>query len=383
MPLAQIKRCQKLIVCWASRLDVFILQAFWMPWVFAFGAFTTISFSIGALFDVLRRLTAGTLAISTALQVSVFQLPRFMVLALPMSMLLAPLLTYSQLAKSNELIALRVCGTSLYRIVRPAICLSLIVALCTYSMSEWVVPPATATANRLLVQHPASQIAAIPTQNIVHRTYHHQHLTQLFYARTFDGEVLHQLTILQFQDRQLHHIWLAKQATWDATQQQWTLTQGTRYTIDPALGLYQQVMSFQQQPFQFASPQELAEVARQPISITETRTLMKRLQRSGNEQYLQRLRVRWYSLMAFPWIGIGFALIGSALGCRSTSKQASLGFGFSSVLIFTYYTFSFICQTLGNIGLWPASLAGWLPIVVLLTTGVILLHQNNIGATYR
>lgn len=116
-------------------------------------------------------------------------------------------------------------------------------------MSEWVVPPATATANRLLVQHPASQIAAIPTQNIVHRTYHHQHLTQLFYARTFDDEVLHQLTILQFQDRQLHHIWLAKQATWDATQQQWTLTQGTRYTIDPALGLYQQVMSFQQQPF--------------------------------------------------------------------------------------------------------------------------------------
>ncbi|WP_249369793.1 LptF/LptG family permease [Acaryochloris marina] len=354
-----------------------------MPWVFAFGAFTAISFSIGALFDVLRRLTEGTLSSADALQVLVLQLPRFMVLALPMSMLLAPLLTYSQLAQRNELMALKACGTSVYRIVRPVICFSLIVAVSTLTLNEWIVPPATAAVNRLLAQHPASQIAAIPSQNIVHKTYRHQRLIQLFYARTFDGEALHQLTILQFQDRHLHHIWLAQQATWNTAQQQWTLSQGTRYTIDPISGLYQHVVSFKQQPFQRISPQELAEITSNPINLHETAVLMRHVQQSGNLQTMQHLQVRWHSLMAFPWIGVGFTLIGSALGCQSTSKQGSLGFGLSSLLIFVYYTFSFICQTLGDTGLWLASIAGWLPIVVLITLGSTLLHNSNIrSASY-
>lgn len=383
MPLAQNKLFRRLRRFWISRLDIFILQAFWMPWVFAFGAFTAISFSIGALFDVLRRLTEGTLASADALQVLVLQLPRFMVLALPMSMLLAPLLTYSQLAQRNELMALKACGTSVYRIVRPVICFSLIVAVSTLTLNEWIVPPATAAVNRLLAQHPASQIAAIPSQNIVHKTYRHQRLIQLFYARTFDGEALHQLTILQFQDRHLHHIWLAQQATWNTAQQQWTLSQGTRYTIDPISGLYQHVVSFKQQPFQRISPQELAEITSNPINLHETAVLMRHVQQSGNLQTMQHLQVRWHSLMAFPWIGVGFTLIGSALGCQSTSKQGSLGFGLSSLLIFVYYTFSFICQTLGDTGLWLASIAGWLPIVVLITLGSALLHNSNIrSASY-
>ena len=349
-----------------------------MPWVFAFGAFTAISFSIGALFDVLRRLTEGTLSSADALQVLALQLPRFMVLALPMSMLLAPLLTYSQLAQRNELMALRACGASVYRIVRPTLCFSLIVAVSTLTLNEWIVPPATAAVHRLQTQHSASQMAAIPRQNIVHQTYRHQRLTQLFYARTFDGEALHQLTILQFQDHHLHLIWLAKQAIWDSTQQQWILSQGTRYTINPVSGVYRQVVSFKEQPFRKVSPQELAEVARQPISLHDTQMLMQQVQQSGNLQTVQRLQVRWHSLMAFPWIGVGFTLMGSALGCQSTAKRGSLGFGLSSLLIFVYYTFSFICQTLGDTGIWSASVAGWLPIMVLITIGSALLHNSNI-----
>ncbi len=347
-----------------------------MPWVFALGAFTSIGFSIGTLFDVLRRLTERTLARSEALWVLGLQLPRFIVLALPMSMLLAPLLTYSQLAKRNELMALRACGTSLYRIVRPVLCFSLIVAACILAINEAIVPPTTAMANRLLAQVPVQQMAAIPTQNIVHRTYQQQQLTQLFYARTFDGSALHQLTILQFQDRHIRYIWLAQQAIWDRSLQQWTLLQGTCYTIDPISGGYQQIVSFEQHPFRAASPQELAEVTSQPVSLQETRALIRHLQQSGSMRTLQRLQVRWHSLMAFPWISVGFTLIGSALGCRASQTQ-SLGFGGSSLLIFAYYTFSFICQTLGNTGIWPASFASWLPIVVLMMIGVILLRQNN------
>jgi len=361
-----------------------------MPWLFSFGAFTTISFSIGALFSVLRRLTAGTLPGMIAMQVLALQLPSFMVLALPMSLLLAPLLAYSRLARGNELMALQGCGISVYRLARPTLGFSLVVAICTLVMTEQIVPPATLKADTLLAHQSAmvsgqpqssgqqaAAIALIPERDIVHRLFTDQQLTQLLYARTFDGKALHNFTLLQFQNRHLHQIWIAQRATWKAEHNQWSLSEGTHYTINSKSGLYQQVISFRQQLVHTATPNELAAASRQPMSIAETSVLLHRLQHSVDAPYLRKLQVRLHTLMAFPWSGVGLSMIGVALGCQTTQKKAPLGFGLSLILIFVYYLLSFICQTLGNIGIVAASLAGWLPILVLLTIGVFLLQQTN------
>lgn len=372
------------------RLDRFIIQALWMPWLFSFGAFTTISFSIGALFSVLRRLTAGTLSGTTAMQVLALQLPSFMVLALPMSLLLAPLLTYSRLARGNELLALQGCGVSVYRLARPTLGFSLVVAICTLVMNEQIVPPATLKADTLLANQPAvisgqsqssgqqaTAIASIPERNIVHRLFADQQLTQLLYARTFDGNALHHFTLLQFKDRHLQQMWIAQRAIWKAEHNQWSLSEGTHYTIAPKSGLYQQVVSFQQQLVHAVTPHELATASRQPISIAETSVLLHRLQHAGDTRYLRKLQIRLHALMAFPGIGVGFGMIGAALGCQTTHHKVPSGFGLSLILIFAYYLFSFICQTLGNAGLISARLAGWLPISTLFAIGVILLQRTN------
>ena len=358
-------------------LDILIIQTLWMPWIFGLAAFTAISFSIGTLFNVLSRLTAGVLSWDIAIQVLVLQLPSFVVLALPMSLLFAPLITYSQLARTNELMALKSSGISLFRIVLPTFCCSLFVAICTLAMHELVVPSATLHADTLLAQHSSSSMSLIPKQNIVHQVFANQQITQLFYAHQFDGHALHQLTILQFQNRHLRQIWTAKHATWDESQRHWILSQGSRYSINPESGLYQRVTPFQRQAFQTASPIELATSSREPVSIADTLTLLAPGQQRGDEQYLRKLQVRLHTLIAFPWIGVGFSLLGSALGCRSTQSGGPQGFGLSILLIFGHYTFSFVCQTLGEIGTIPAGLSGWLPLITLLMLGVYLLHQAN------
>ena len=351
-----------------------------MPWMFGFGAFTSIGFSIGSLFAVLRRLTEGSLPLNTALQVLGLQLPSFMVLALPMSLLLAPLIAFSQMAKRNEVMVLRSCGTSLYRIVLPALICSVLGAVCTLALNELVVPPATLQANRLLAQ-PAATTALAPDQNIVYRSFTNQQLTQLFYARRAEGQILEDITILDFQDRQLRTMWIAKQATWNTTQQQWILSQGTCYRLDPDSGLYQQIQPFQQQAIQSIGPTALAMLSREPLSILETRAVLDLVQEAGDQQKLRKLKVRLHSLMAFPWIGVGFGLIGAALGCQTSQRGASQGFGLSIILIFAYYTFSFICQTLGQVGTLPAELSGWLPMITLLWMGVHLLQRANTSQT--
>jgi len=58
-----------------------------------------------------------------------------------MATLLAALMTYSRLSSDSELIALRSCGVSIYRLVLPAFILSFVVTG-TFLFNEQVVPAA-------------------------------------------------------------------------------------------------------------------------------------------------------------------------------------------------------------------------------------------------
>ncbi|MFN5836386.1 MAG: LptF/LptG family permease, partial [Pseudanabaena sp.] len=63
----------------------------------------------------------------------------FMVYSFPMSMLLATLLSYSRMSGDGETTALRSCGVSAYRLVLPALVLSLFVTGMTYVFNEAIV----------------------------------------------------------------------------------------------------------------------------------------------------------------------------------------------------------------------------------------------------
>jgi len=91
------------------------------------GAFSSIAVSVGAVFDLVRKVVESGLPIEIALNVFFLQLPYFVVPTFPMSTLLTTLMTYSRLSSDSELIALRSCGVSIYRLVLPAVILSFLV----------------------------------------------------------------------------------------------------------------------------------------------------------------------------------------------------------------------------------------------------------------
>jgi lipopolysaccharide export system permease protein len=65
--------------------------------------------------------------------------------------MLATLITYGRLSSDSELIAMRGCGISLYRIIAPALFLSIIVTGITFSVTEFIVPAANYQATSILV----------------------------------------------------------------------------------------------------------------------------------------------------------------------------------------------------------------------------------------
>src|SRR4028119_248893 len=102
-------------------MDRYIATELIQPFLFGVGAFSSIGVAIGTLFDLVRRVTDAGLPLGIAVQVLLLKMPEFIAYAFPMSTLLAALMTYSRLSSDSELIALRSCGISIYRLVVPAI----------------------------------------------------------------------------------------------------------------------------------------------------------------------------------------------------------------------------------------------------------------------
>ena len=93
-------------------IDRWLLGQLIPPMLFAIGAFTAVSLSVGIMFDLVRKIVEFGLPLEVALKVLFLKLPGFLVLSFPMSMLLATLLAYGKLSSNSELLALKSLGVA-------------------------------------------------------------------------------------------------------------------------------------------------------------------------------------------------------------------------------------------------------------------------------
>ena len=121
-------------------IDRWLISQLLPPMLFAIGAFTAVSLSVGIMFDLVRKIVEFGLPLLIALKILVLKLPGFLVLSFPMSMLLATLLAYGKLSSNSELLALKSLGYTNKRIIVPVVFLSLLMTFITFSFNDSLVP---------------------------------------------------------------------------------------------------------------------------------------------------------------------------------------------------------------------------------------------------
>ena len=141
------KKLIKIITPWYSipLIDRWLLGQIIPPMIFAISAFTVISLSVGVMFDLIRKIVEYGLPLLQALLALIYSLPSFLVLSFPMAVLLSTLLSYGKLSANSELLALRSLGITTYRIVAPAIAVSIYMTGLTFYFNDNLVP----TSNKL------------------------------------------------------------------------------------------------------------------------------------------------------------------------------------------------------------------------------------------
>ncbi|MEM6449890.1 MAG: LptF/LptG family permease [Cyanobacteria bacterium P01_D01_bin.105] len=369
---------------WLPRIpimDRYIARELSFPFLFGVGAFSSIGVSIGALFELIRKVTEFGLPASLAFEIFVLSLPEFVVLAFPMSTLLATMMTYSRFSSDSELIALRGCGVSVKRIVVPAVVLSLLITSLSFAVNEVIAPASTQRAKLLLARALDEEKPPFQEGNITFQQQEEDELIRFFHAREFDGTVMRGITVVDFSQEEeedgLKQIVSADTATWDFARNLWEFTDGTIYAVSPN-GSFRQIIRFDRQDLQLPrTPLDLAQRPKrdEEMNIAEAKDYLKILRQTGDEKAVRKLEVSIQNKYSVPFACVVFGLVGSAVGIRPQRTGKATSFGVSVVIIFGYYLLSFITAAMGESGLISPFVAGWLPLSLGLTAGLVLLAK--------
>ncbi|HIK31634.1 MAG TPA: LptF/LptG family permease [Oscillatoriales cyanobacterium M59_W2019_021] len=377
-----------------SIMDRYIIGELIPPFLFGVGAFSSLGVAIGTVFQLVRELADNDISLGLALKVFALQLPYYISLSLPMSMLLAALLGYSRLASDNEITALRSCGIGLYRLVLPAILAGLIVTGAAFTLDQVIVPAAHYEATQTLDRALKGEATVLGERNIIYPEFGKvkrngdreaspkenriETLIRLFYAEEFDGTTMRGLTILDRSRPGFNQLILAESANWNPQDNIWDFNNGVIYAIAPD-GSYRNIVQFEHYRLPLPrAPLDFVQNDRDYVEMNIPQTLEKLalLRQSGKQKEIRKASIRLQQKFALPFASLAFGLMGAVLGSRQARTSRATGFGVCVLMIFTYYLLMSVGDALGLSGIVPPWLAAWLPTLLGLGVGMALLQRS-------
>ena len=353
-------------------LDCYLIQQLIPPFLFGVGAFSSIGVSVGRVFELVRRVAESGLSLTVAARVFFLSLPEFIVLAFPMATLLATLMTYSRLSSDSEIIALRSVGISIYRLVIPALVLSLFVTGVTFAFNEFLVPAAKYEARTTLEKALGEAEPAFRERNILYTDYGDvkqadgstkEVLKRLFYAEKFNGGEMRDLTVVERNRGNITQIINAESATWNPRINKWDFYNGTSYVIAPDSS-YNNVVKFEHKELNLPkTPMELTEKSRDygEMNIAQSLEKLELVRATSDQEKVQKLKVRIQQKGSLPFVCLVFGLVGSALGTSPKNTGRATSFGISVLIIFGYYLLAFITGAMGQLAILSPFMAAWIP----------------------
>lgn len=372
-----------------SVMDRYMITELIGPFLFGVGLFSSIGVTVGAMFELVRKVTESGLPVSIAIQVFFLKMPEFIGLAFPMAMVLATLMVYTQMSSNNEIVALRSCGISVYRMVVPTVIFSLMVTTVTFVLNEVVVPNADYQASMTLERTLESEDPPFREEHIFYPEFgkveqpdgsKDDTLTRLFYAEKFDGKYMKGVTILDRSQYGVEQIVSSESATWNPKGNIWDLFNGTIYIVSPD-GSYRNIVKFDHQELKLSTaPLDLADRRRTytQMNIAQAYEYLDLMRLSGNHRKVVKTQVRIQQKFALPFVCLVMGLVGAALGIGQ-ERKASRGtsFGISVIIIFGYYLLSFLTGAMGQKEILTPFLAGWLPNFLGLGIALLLLARAS------
>ncbi len=358
------RRWRRLDLRFPTLLDEYVLRDFvvFLTMIIATFLLLLLVFTLFELLgDILKNqvspLTVGEYLLNVA--------PYFLYNTTPLSMLLAVLVTFGLLQRSNEITAIKATGISLYRIIIPVLLASMLAAGILFLSDQLYLPYTNKRQDAL-----RNRIKGKPAQTYLRpdRKWIFGQHSDIYYYQFFDPDrdVFGGISVYRFNPHtfQITDRISAERAHWSDRMNRWVYEQGWERELNGSA-----IESYHR--FDVATFPELTEVPSyfkkevkqsSEMSYDELRSYIHDLQQSGFD--VVRLRVQLQKKIAYPLITLVMAILAVPFALSAGKRSAIAGVATAIGIGVVYWTVSGLFEAMGNLSQLPPAVAAWSPDIV-------------------
>jgi LPS export ABC transporter permease LptF/LPS export ABC transporter permease LptG len=316
--------------------------------------------------DILRNKVPALVVAEYLLNVT----PYLLYNVAPLVMLLAVLVTFGVMQRSNEITAIKATGTSIYRIVTPVIVAAGVVAVALFFADQFYLPH---TNKRQEALH--NQIKGKPAQTYLRpdRKWIFGANNDIYYYQFFDPDrdQFGNITVFQLDKptftvtKRIH----ADRAHWAENINRWEYERGWERNLNvSAIASYRpfEVSTFSELP---ETPSYFKKEVKQysEMNYEELRRYIRDLQQSGFD--VVRLRVELNKKLSYPLITLIMAILAIPFSLSTGKRGAIAGVAVAVGIAVFYTVVSRLFEAMGDLSQLPAALAAWSPDVIFMLAG--------------
>jgi LPS export ABC transporter permease LptG/LPS export ABC transporter permease LptF len=355
-------------------IDTYVLNSFLFWFAVLMASFVMMA-EVYNFFDLLSDIIHNGIAMSRVVTYLFFLAPLLIYKMLPISVLVAVLVTFGVLTKHNEVTAFKACGVSLHRLAIPVMALSMMLSVGLFAFDHFYLPDANRKQDAL-----RNEIKGKPVQTYLNpeRKWIYGAGSHIYYYKYFDNgnNLMAGVSVYELDPKtfDLKREISAERAQWQPALHTWIFQSGWVREIHGKFESFQ-VKTFphlEEPPDYFLKKLEQGK----EMNFQELQAYITDLQQSGFDTV--RLRVQLHEKFSVPLFALIMAMISVPFAFLVGNRGALAGIGVSIGIAMAYWGIGKLFEQVGNANQLPPSVAAWSPdLLFALAGGYLLLRMRS------
>ncbi len=362
-------------------LDEYVLREFLTTFAMVLVSFVLLLL-VFTFFELLGDIIRNRTPLVTVGEYLIDLTPSMIYNITPPAVLVAVLVTFGVLTRTNEFTAMKATGISLYRVMVPILVVSAMLAVALFLFDESYLPTANRRqeALRSVIKGRPAQTFLRPDRKWIFGRQDPGKPGRIFYYQFFDPgqERFANLTVFEFnpENFSVSRRIFASSAHWEPQLRQWVFENGWERRFDgEAVSSYSQfnVESF---PEITEQPQYFTKQALQSQEMTfgELQRYIRDLGQSGFDT--KQLSVQLNLKLAYPLVTLVMAVLAIPFALSMGKRGSLTGIATAIGLAIAFWVLKGTFEGLGNVNFLPTLLAAWSPDLLFGLAGAYLLLRT-------
>jgi lipopolysaccharide export system permease protein len=341
----------------------------------------TFLFLMTQMIEITNWIVNYNLDVMDVLAIIFFTLPWFLMFIIPMSIMMAILLTFLRLSSDNEIVALKSCGISIYRLLPPVLLFAAFGCLLTGFITLYAVPQSRAFMKEMALRLAASNVDI----GLKERTFNSAFTKVMLYVSKIDTQNKKLIDIFIEDKRQADVVntvvapegklfsepekFTFHLVLYNGTIHQTNLKERSASAIE--FDTYKLSLDLSKE----MDALEDREKHREEMSIAELRQYVKESPEKDEDYYKARIVLQ--RRFAIPVACLTMGLLAFPLGIQSKTTKRSFGLILCLFFFLMYYLLLTAGYAFGEDGTLPPEIGMWLPNLTMLCIGMFFLIQTG------